>query len=937
MKVGARRAAGLFVFVLFLFINRAQAQSNTGVLRGTVTDPSGAAVAGAVVTATPSSGQPATGTTDTQGAYEIRGLAPGSYTVKVAAPNFQDFNQTAVAVSAQRTQSLDVPLLIQVETQQVQVSATAQTLDTSPDKNADTVTVKGKDLDALSDDPDQLQQDLQALAGPATGPNGGQMYVNGFSSGQIPPKSAIREIRLNQNPFSAEYDQVGFGRIEILTKPGTDKLHGSLFLWGNDQPFNSWSPFVDPKFRPGYYTLMEDATVGGSLNKRTSFLFDFFRRNISQLELGAVQDPQTFAVVPGALGVANPRVRSSLSQTIDYQVSTNNTLTVLYQYWTNNEKNDGISQFSLLSQGFNSTSNEHQLQATDTQVFHGNMVNETRFQYVRDYSQNKPLSTALAVSAAGYVNGGGNTTGLTTDTQNHNELQNYTTIVKGKHSMKFGTRVRYSNVVNSTLSNAGGSFFFANSVSYLAAETAIAQGQTVSPADYPVAFTLGTGTPIARTHLFDGGFFFQEDWQWRPNFTISAGMRFETQTGMPDHADYAPRVALAWGIGKTKAGAPISVLRAGWGMFYNRFSQGNLLNTVRFNGITQVAYSVQNPSFFPIVPAPSALAGFAAQPTISAISPSLRAPYTMQTAITLEQQITSGIKLTVNYINARGVHQFYTGNINTPLPGTFPQAPDYPLGYNAGYVNEYFSGGIFKQNQLVFNLDGRAGKYLSMWGYYVLNDAHGTTGGLLSDIYDLALDYGRVGFDIRNRLFTGGSITLKYGFQISPYIQYVSGQPFNITSGTNLFGTSAAPQNSRPSFTNLPADGVTVFATPWGNLYNGLPAPGQGVIPINLGTGPSQFSANLSLSKTFQFGPSPEASSSDTNATAPASTSTAKPAAKTPGRYSLQFSIYARNAFNNVNYGQPIGVIGSTFLHTTGIAGGGAANRQIYLSSRFAF
>ena len=90
------------------------------------------------------------------------------------------------------------------------------------------IVLKGEDLEALPDDPDDLSDALQALAGPGAGPNGGQIYIDGFSGGQLPPKETIREIRINQNPFSAEFDRLGFGRIEILTKPGTDKLRGSM-------------------------------------------------------------------------------------------------------------------------------------------------------------------------------------------------------------------------------------------------------------------------------------------------------------------------------------------------------------------------------------------------------------------------------------------------------------------------------------------------------------------------------------------------------------------------------------------------------------------------------------------------------------------------------------------------------------------------------------
>jgi hypothetical protein len=947
----ARKAAGICALVLLLAA-AARAQSGTAFLRGTVSDPSGAAVAGAKITAENPLGPPATVISSAQGAYEIRGLEPGDYHVRVSAEGFQEFDSLGIVIAAGQARTLDVSLALQVEKQQVQVSDTAPDLEVTPDKNAGAIALKGSELNALSDDPDQLQQDLEALAGPATGPNGGQMYVNGFTAGQLPPKSSIREIRVNQNPFSSEFDQVGFGRIEILTKPGTDSLHGSGLVWFNNEALNTWSPFVPATItanghtfndHPGYYLVIYEGDVSGSLNKKTSFSGSFSHRSVDIPEIGASQDANTFQVTPGALTEKNLRPRTTGGGSIQYQLTPNNTLTVLYQYFGNEDKSDGLSTYSLPDQGYNTNFNEHQVQATDTQIFHDTIVNETRFQYLRDYAEDMPVSTGFSFTVPGYVNGGGNSIGTYTDTQSHYEFQNYTTIAKGKHTIKFGARLRDAAEHNYSLTNGNGSYVFASQDSYLGAQLAVADGQPVPPADYPESFVLAAGYPVARANLFDAGLFVQDDYQWRPNITLSGGMRFETQTGIPDHVDPAPRAAVAYGVGKTKAGAPRTVLRGGWGIFYNRFSETNLLNTIRYNGVNEITYTVNNPNFYPNVPSASALNGIASLPTVFKIAPNLRSPYTMQTAATIEQQLFHGSTLTVNYINARGVHQLYTGNINTPLPGTFdpnnPQAASYPFGYNAGFIDQYQSGGIFKQNQLITSFNAKGGKYLSLYGYYVLNYADGTAGGLLSDDYNPALDYGRTTFDVRNRVFVGGEINAKHGLEASLFEVFSSGQPYNITSGTNLYGTSATAQNSRPSFTTLPVDNLTVFASPWGNLYNGLPAPGEKVIPINLGTGPSQAYANLGLGKMFHFGPKPE-TPAVTDATR--SSSSSATTATTVGRYSIEITMYVRNAFNQVSYATPVGVIGapypqSYFLHSLGLAVAGPANRQVYFSAHFNF
>ena len=195
----------------------------TGTLRGQVADPSGAVVASAAVAVLQSGGPTRSATTDRTGGYDIANLPPGKYTVTANAKGFTVFVQNDVQVTAGQTSQFNISLEIQVEQQKVNVEEEGPQVDVNPASNASAIVLKGQDLEALPDDPDELLADLQALAGPSAGPNGGQLYIDGFTAGELPPKSSIREIRINSNPFSAEYDKLGYGRIEIFTKPGTDK------------------------------------------------------------------------------------------------------------------------------------------------------------------------------------------------------------------------------------------------------------------------------------------------------------------------------------------------------------------------------------------------------------------------------------------------------------------------------------------------------------------------------------------------------------------------------------------------------------------------------------------------------------------------------------------------------------------------------------------
>ena len=220
------------------------AQQRAGSLKGQVLDELGGAIVGATVTAIDGKGVEKTVVTNDGGSYTINGLAPGKYTVRAINAGFAMSETAEVEVVAGKAQQFDITLKVAIEEQKVTIAADNRELSTEPENNAGAVVLKGEDIDALPDDPDDLAAALQALAGPSAGPNGGQIFVDGFTGGRLPPRSSIREIRINSNPFSAEYDRLGFGRIEILTRPGTDRYRGQVSFNFNDDALNSRNPFA---------------------------------------------------------------------------------------------------------------------------------------------------------------------------------------------------------------------------------------------------------------------------------------------------------------------------------------------------------------------------------------------------------------------------------------------------------------------------------------------------------------------------------------------------------------------------------------------------------------------------------------------------------------------------------------------------------------------
>src|SRR5215813_6501107 len=812
MNLFGKAARMCFVFLLPSFLGLAvgaAAQTATGSLRGQVVDPSGAAVAGATVLVLPAEGPSITSKTNRDGSYEAKVLSPGKYTIQVFATGFAPFEAKDIVVTAGSTAVLNAHLSIEEQEEKVVVADSSTLLDASGASNANSVSLKGKDLDALSDDPDEMQDELTALAGPSAGPNGGQIYIDGFTAGQLPPKSSIREIRINQNPFSAEYDQLGYGRIEILTKPGTDKFHGQFMIHGTGDAFNAKDPFLGAAEQPSYHSLLYNGNVGGPLSKKASFFFNIDRRNttdISIINTPALDD--NLDPIQLTQGVQNPRTRSNLTPRLDYQLTPTNTLTVRYQYYRENEQNDGIGQSSLPSQAYNSLDTEHTVQISDTQTLGEHVINETRFQYVRSNTTQTVVDTTPSINVSGAFTGGGNSLGNLFETLGGYEIQNYTSMVKGKHFIKFGVRSRIDrDSVDKTL-GFNGSFTFDSLTAYQITEQGLAAGET--PAQIrangggAVQFAQTIGTSFLQNNYADIGLYLQDEWRIQSNITVNYGVRYEWQNQLGSNGGLAPRVGLAWGLGKNKQGTPKAVLRAGFGIFYNRLKQQYIEQALLLNGITQQSFVVTNPDFFPNLPTQAELAASQTSPTIYQIAPAWKTPYIIQSGVTLEKQVTRSANVAFTYLNSRGVHALMTRNINAPLPPNYDPS-DRPLGGDDN-IYQYDTSGDFKQNQFIVNGNVRMGSKLSLFGYYTLNYAHSNTSGVTSfpsDQYDLALDYGRTAFDIRNRLFFGGSIGLPYLFRLSPFVVASSGVPFNVTSGTDSNNDSVF--TDRPTYAELQA------------------------------------------------------------------------------------------------------------------------------------
>ncbi len=1003
-------------------------QQNRATAHGLVTDELGAAIVGASVTLIDVKGQAKTTVTNSEGVYQFTGLAPGRYTLRSTAKGFAPYIDTEVELKPGEKQALDFTLKVTIEEQQVTVAGETP-VSTDPSANANQTVLSGKDLDALPEDPDELAAALQALAGPSMGPNGGQIFIDGFSGGSMPSKNSIREIRINQNPFAAENDQPS-GRIDVFTKPGTDKLRGSAFLNFNDESLNSRNPFATSSSKRTPFQVRQ---FGGNLSgplvaRKASYFVDFERREVNDNELvkATILDSSLHRVAIGT-GILTPRRFINFSPRIDYALNASNTLVIRYSYNHSNLQNNGVANFSLPERGYTALSTSHNLQVTETAVLNPTTINETRFQFTRSRNESLGDSSRSTLIVSGAFIGGGSQVGHFVNTDQRWELNNFTAIQKGQHSYKFGGRARGLQIDNSNPANFGGQYVFtgglvpqldANGDPLTGAQPVTVDSleryrrnrllfpRTLLPMNDPrylssldlrargggaAQFSINAGSADASVSQLDFSVYAQDDWRIQPNLTLSYGLRYENQTNIHSPLNLAPRVALAWSPGTVNsAHPPRMVIRAGFGVFYNRFGENQTLLARRFDGVNQQQFLFrENPLYVPdqngnliFVPPTSStpLDAYPGLPVLTGngtgrqityrVAPDLQAPTVYGGGLQIERQLPYKFTMFAGIFLLRIQHVIRIRDVNAPLPGSITQANPNgmrPSG-NVGDIYQFESSAKYNQNQIYIGFNNRFSRAVSFFGNYNLghsksdSDGQGSR-GFPANSYDLRGEYSRNAFDIRHRFSFGGTWSLPWwGLSLNPFVLASTGGTFNIITGADTNGDGQFSE--RPSFAPAGvACGVTrpanIVCTQFGN-FNLQPAFGETLIPRNYGKSPGYFNVNLTASKSWAFGTIHSGKSAATpsaSGTAPRPASAGIPGVGSGGlgggsskeakRYTMQFSISAQNLLNHTNlqplegnlsspsFGRSLGLNGFGGFGAPGSSGAG--NRRITGRIRFSF
>lgn len=894
-------------------------------LQGEVKDEAGALVIGAKVSLKEEKAAPRETLTNEQGRFRFDGLGAGSYQLEVTGEGFAAFAQPLTLRDGTKPQRLEITLFPGIK-ETVNVGNNANGISMDAEHATGTKVITGAELEDLPDDPDELNDRLQQLATSAGGaPGDAIVTVDGFDSGgMLPPKSAIREVRVNPNLFSAEFDKPPYqgGRIEVYTKPGASAFHGSASFGYNGAALNARDPFA-PRRAP-LRTRRYGVQFGNSIvPKRAGYLVSFEGRNIEDTAtINAVTLGDDFQPLGFASSLRTPKQLLLGSARADWQLTPAHTLVARYEFNSNRLDNQGVGGFDLPERAYQYKLSEHGFRFSDTAILNRTMLNEARIGFTKRRITQRGTSNAPNILVLGAFTAGGSSAQDVTRDESLLELDDNFSLVAGAHSLKFGIQLTGRNITDARAENFNGTFLFGGgSVPQLDAQGNPVIGnngavfENISgfeqyrrtllglPGGTPTRFSLATGEPETSIHQWLFSAFIQDEWRLRRNLSLSFGLRYEAQTAPSDKFSLAPRIGIAYTPDKQQRW----VVRARAGLFFDRFTDFLPLEVQRFDGVRRQQIIIDRPSY----PDPFAAGTSSAViPTIRQFEDGLRPPTSLLMRVEVERLFPRNWKLQVSHTWTSAWAILRSRNINAPVldSGTDPRLAPRPLGIPVN-VLQFESSGRIKGRVLFVGLNQPTHKYFSLFFGYLnfhFNSDTDTPISLPQSSYDLSGEWSRPSWQSRHQAFMVSSINLPYKLRASVTLDSASGTPFNITTGRDNNGDGNF--TDRPSFVD--ASSPQAINTRFGTFD---PTVINGTVPRNFGTNPAIIRFDFGLSRTFVVG---------------------KSAASPDSQYKLTLHARANNIFNRTNLLGLNGVVTSPFF---GRANTATPARRIEVGLRFSF
>jgi hypothetical protein len=720
-----------------------------------IQDQSGAVFAAAQVSLVRNGTEQRSLTTDNTGTFRFERIQPGNYEIRVQAEGFAT-SITKVTVGGRQPAPLKIVLSVQVLTQQVTVAADAD-VSTDSSENKDAVAVSAKALDDLPVfDQDIVGTMSRFLDSSALGTNGATLIVDGMEMNSALSASAIQEVKINDNPYSAEFPRPGRGRIEVITKPGSPEFHGTMNFFFRDATLNARDPFAT--IRPSEQRrIFEGSLLGPLINgKTTSFMVTGNHQEQDNEAIVAALTPS------GTLrqNVPNPQRNTEFSLTMNRQPSSRTTYSLRFQYHNQSIGNQGVGGTNLADIATNFHDREDQITFNEKTLFTSTVVNQFRMYVARQHTPTTSVQSAPQIIVLGAFTGGG-AQGDRLQTENHTGIYDYLSWTHKKHSFEAGvTLPDQSRRGLDDNTNQGGTFYFSSLQDYAN--------------QHPYSFIQQRGNGHIVFWEKNFGAFFQDEYQVRSNLNVTAGLRYDWQNYFHSDYNFAPRLSLAYAPGASRK----TVIRAGGGFFFDRTGPRPIFDLLRYNGVRLLRFIISYPTY----PDPYANGSVATQPSsIVQLDPNVRIPYTFQHSAAVERQLAAGTTLSVSYFRTSGI-VFRSRDVNAPLPPLYAARPNPSL----GQLRQIESSGRQVTQSLEIAFRGNVTRYFSGMAQYTLGSAYNNSSGITSfpaSSYDLSGEWSRADFDQRHRFNLLGSFKPGRQFNLGVAFQANTGGPYSETTG----------------------------------------------------------------------------------------------------------------------------------------------------------
>jgi hypothetical protein len=740
----------------------ARSSSELSVVSGTVFDPSGSAIAGAKVMLVRPDGQPFTeAKTDGAGSFHIEGIPAGTYVLDVQANGFEELRRD-LAIGRKTLPPFRLALSILTEKQVVTVRAdqAAPVVSTEASDNQNANTIDRSALDRLPVfDQDYIATLSRFLDDNVVGTNGITLIVNGVeANGPGVTPSAIQEVKINQNPYSALFSRPGRARLEIVTKGGTADFHGTANVMFRDSVFDAANKFATSK--PPERRQFYEGSLSGPLRPggKTTFLLSLDQD---------MDDQQAIVNASGLNGPINENVPAPMrhffgSGRVFHDRANGDQFWIGYSFERKTNQNMNVGGTVLPEAGYNVKNQEHEINVSYRHLFSPRLINQLRFLVGHFDRPITSINENVQIIVSGSFTGGG-AQADSKRTEYHFDGTDVVSYSNGKQTVNFGIDVPdISRRGEDDFTNMAGTYTFGSLADY----------QAGRPSTY--LLQSGHGHLVFLEKVLCG--FLEDNVRLKPNLSVVLGLRYYWQNYFHDDPNnFAPRLGFAYAPGKRGK----TVIRGGAGVFYDRSGPRPIADLLHFDGVHLLRFILDNPPY-PVTPPD--LQGV---PTsVVTLDPRARIPYTVQYSAGIERQITAKSTLSATYVGSRGIHLFRSVDANAPLPPTYGLRPNLSLGQD----REIQSEGYQKSNALELTFRGNPTKFLTGQVQYTFGKTYNDTTGITffpANSYAPAADWGRSDTDRRHKFDLLGTAQAGRLFVFGVALSLYSGKPVNITTGSD--------------------------------------------------------------------------------------------------------------------------------------------------------